>query len=63
MKKVFAFVMVLICLSLCAFCAETADGTEYTPALFYGFDDGEVPSVFIKKDLIRTKMIKRKGVF
>ena len=51
MKKVFAFVMVLICLSLCAFCAETADGTEYTPALFYGFDDGEVPSVFIKKDL------------
>lgn len=51
MKRLFAILLALICLSLCAYCAETADGTEYTPALFYGFDDGKVPSSFVKKDL------------
>jgi len=51
MKRLFALLTVLICLSVVAYCAETADGTEYTPALFYGFDDGEVPTVFVKKDL------------
>lgn len=51
MKRLFAILLVLVSLSICAYCAETADGIEYTPAIFYGFDDGKVPSSFVKKDL------------
>lgn len=51
MKRIFAILLMLVLLTVSAYCAETADGTEYTPAVFFGFDDGNVPSVLKDKDL------------